>query len=167
MPGHRNIPGNETADRAAKAALSKELPPTFEVPSTDYLTKIRPFISSDWQVRWDEQPNNKLYSIMPSVDEVYYSGCKNRKDDIIISRLRIGHTRLTHCHLMEKKPPPICTFCSDNHELSVKHILLECSSFTYKRRRRFQVNDLRQLFSTVSSRVIIDFVKDIGLYNSL
>ena len=167
VPGHRNIPGNERADTAAKAALSKELPPTFEVPSTDYLTKIRPFISSDWQVRWDEQPNNKLYSIMPSVDEVYYSGCKNRKDDIIISRLRIGHTRLTHCHLMEKKPPPICTFCSDNNELSVKHILLECSSFTYKRRRRFQVNDLRQLFSTVSSRVIIDFVKDIGLYNSL
>ena len=167
VPSHRNIPGNEKADRAAKAALSKLMLPTFKIPSTDSFTKIHKLVSSLWQSRWDEQVNNKLHSIMPSINESYYSGCKNRKDDIIISRLRIGHTRLTHSHLMEKKPRPKCDFCPEDQELSVKHILLECSHFSHKRRRRFQVDDLRQLFTTVPSRIIIDFVKDIGLYNSL
>ena len=30
-----------------------------------------------------------------------------------------------------------------------------------------EVTDLNQLFKTVSSKKIVDFVKDIGLYNSL
>ena len=35
------------------------------------------------------------------------------------------------------------------------------------RRRHYDVTDLNQLFKTVSSKRILDFVKDIGLYNSL
>ena len=33
--------------------------------------------------------------------------------------------------------------------------------------RHYDVTDLNQLFKTVSSKRILDFVKDIGLYNSL
>ena len=58
--------------------------------------KIQPFISSLWQERWDEEVDNKLHAIMPQIDEKYHSGCTNRKDEVIINRLRIGHTRLTH-----------------------------------------------------------------------
>ena len=167
IPSHRGIAGNERADRAAKQALSNPEPVSFKVPSTDFFSKIHSFVSSSWQERWDKEVNNKLHSIMPSVNESYYSGCKNRKNDVIMNRLRIGHTRLTHSHLMENRPSPKCNFCGESQQLSVKHILLECSHFSHKRRQHFQVVDLRQLFTTVSSRIIIDFVKDIGLYNSL
>ena len=168
LPSHGDIRGNEDADRAAKDALSNAKPENFELPCTDVFMKIQPFISSLWQERWDEEVDNKLHAIMPQIDEKYYSGCTNRKDEVIINLLRIGHTRLTHSFRMEIRPhPPLCDHCEGNHELTVKHILIECSFLTIIRRRHYDVTDLNQLFKTVSSKRILHFVKDIGLYNSL
>ena len=66
---------------------------------------------------------------------------------------------------MENKPhPPIMWSV---YELTVKHILIECSFLKIIRRRHYDATDLNQLFKTVSSKRILDFVKDIGLYNSL
>ena len=168
LPSHRDIRGNEDADRAAKNALSKAQPEKFELPCTDVFMKIQPFISSLWQKRWDKEVGNKLHTIMPQIDDKYYSGCRNRKDEVIINRLRIGHTRLTHSFRMENRPhPPLCDQCEGDHELTVKHILIECNFLKIIRRRHYDVTDLNQLFKTVSSKRILDFVKDIGLYNSL
>ena len=168
LPSHRDIRGNEDADRAAKDALSKAQPEKFELPCTDVFMKIQPFISFLWQERWDKEVGNKLHAIMPQIDEKNYSGCRNRKDEVIINRLRIGHTRLTHSFRMENRPhPPLCDQCEGDHELTVKHILIECNFLKIISRRHYDVTDLNQLFKTVSSKRILDFVKDIGLYNSL
>ena len=105
---------------------------------------------------------------MPQIDEKYYSGCTNRKDEVIINRLRIGHTRLTHSFRMENGPhPPLCDQCEGDRQLTVKHILIECNFLKIIRQRHYDVTDLNQLFKTVSSKRILDFVKDIGLYNNL
>ena len=148
IPSHRDITGNEDADRAAKDALSKAQPAHFELPCTDVFIKIQPFVSSLWQKRWDKEVGNKLHAIMPQIDDKYYSGCTNRKDDVIINRLRIGHTRLTHSFRMENRPhPPLCDQCEGDHELTVQHILIESA------------------LTTVSSKRILDFGKDICLYS--
>ena len=63
--------------------------------------------------------------------------------------------------------PPLCDQCEGDHELTVKHILIECNFLKIIRRRHYDVTDLNQLFKTVSSKRILDFVKDIGLYDSL
>ena len=60
--------------------------------------------------------------------------------------------------------PPLCDQCEGDHELTVKHILIECN-FLKIIRRHYDVTDLNQLFKTVSSKRILDFF--IGLYNSL
>ena len=96
IPSHRDITGNEDADRAAKDALSKAQPAHFELPCTDAFVKIQPFVSSLWKKRWDKKVGNKLHAIMPKIDDKYYSGCTNKKDEVIINRFRIGHGRLTH-----------------------------------------------------------------------
>ena len=101
---HRDIRGNEDVDCAAKDALSKAQPENFQFPCTDVFMNIQPFISSLWEVRWDKEVDNKLHAIMPQIDEQYYSGCTNRKDEVIINRLRIGHTRLTHSFKIENRP---------------------------------------------------------------
>ena len=106
IPSHRDITGNEHADRAAKDALSKAQPTHFELPCTDVFIKIQPFVSSLWQKRWDKEVGNKLQAIMPQIDDKYYAGCTNRKDEVIINRLRIGHTPSTHSFRMENRPHP-------------------------------------------------------------
>ena len=156
LPSHRYIRGK------------KAQPTHFELPCTDVFMKIQPFVSSLWQERWDKEVGNKLHAIMPQIDEKYYSGCTNRKDEVIINRLRIGHTSLTNSFRMENRPhPPLCDQCEGDHELTVKHILIECNFLKIIRRRHYDVTDLNQLFKTISSKRILDFVKDIGLYNSL
>ena len=64
---------------------------------------------------------------------------------------------------MENRPhPPLCDQCKGNHELTVKHILIEFGFLKIIRRRHYDVTDLNQLCKTVSSKTILDFVKDIG-----
>ena len=140
IPSHRDITGNEDADRDAKDALSKAQPGHFELPCIDVFIKIQPFVSSLWKKRWDKEVGNKLHAIMPQIDDKYYSGCINRKDNVIINRLRIGHTRLTHSFRMENRPhQPLCDQCEGDHELTVKHILIECNFLKIIRRRHYDV----------------------------
>ena len=105
---------------------------------------------------------------MPQIDEKYYSGCTNREDKVIINRLQIAHTRLTHSFRMENRHHPLlCDQCEGDHELTVKHILIECSFLKMIRRRHHDVIDLNQLFKTVLPKKILDIVNDLGLYDSL
>ena len=56
---------------------------------------------------------------------------KNKQWEVILARLRLGHTRVTHKHLMEKGPVPQCANC--NVALTVEHILIECSLYMNER----------------------------------
>ena len=47
-----------------------------------------------------------------------------RKEDVILTRLRIGHTRLTHRHYLANEDAPECIPC--DRPLTVKHILIQC-----------------------------------------
>ena len=47
------------------------------------------------------------------------------KNEITLSRLRIGHTRITHSYLLEGKQQPMCYACQTKY--TVKHILIECT----------------------------------------
>uniref|UniRef100_UPI00397E9AAD hypothetical protein n=1 Tax=Salmonella sp. s51944 TaxID=3159655 RepID=UPI00397E9AAD len=55
-----------------------------------------------------------------------------RKEDVIITRLRIGHSYLTHSHLLSNTPHPVCTSCQA--DISINHLLLDCPLFCDHRR---------------------------------
>ena len=169
IPSHKDITGNEHVDRAAKDALWKAQPTHFELPCTYVFMKIQLFVLSHICGR-----NCRIKRLVinctsscPKLMRSITRDAENRKDEVIINRLRIGHTCLTLSFRMENRPhPPLCDQCEGDHELTVRHILIECN-FLKIILRHYDVTDLNQLFITVSSKRIIDFVKDIGLYNSL
>jgi len=119
VPGHVGLPGNSAADSAAKAALLLE---SLTVPHSDYKSLIRIQALRQWQLRWNSETENKLYSIEPRVNVINMLRL-HRRDEIIIHRLRIGHTYLTHEHLLA---PPRCLACQV--DLTVEHVLLHCVS---------------------------------------
>ena len=111
IPSHVNIPGNEKADSAAKSALT--LPITkMKTPATEYIPGISQFCLKEWQDIWNCCEGNKLHAIYPNVGRIPH--CKNlsRRDAVVTNRLRIGHTRLTHLHLLTGEDVPTCQFCS-------------------------------------------------------
>ena len=56
------------------------------------------------------------------------NGSLSRKDAVILNRLQIGHTRLTHAHLLGDDEA-FCATCYTS--LTVNHILMECPQFSH------------------------------------
>ena len=78
---------------------------------------------------------NKLALIKPTIDRWSSSTHRTRHREVVLARLRIGHTRLTHGHLMSHSDPPRCPSC--HVPLSVVHFLIDCPRYASLRRSVF------------------------------
>ncbi|GFQ78429.1 putative RNA-directed DNA polymerase from transposon X-element [Trichonephila clavata] len=134
--GHAGITGNELADTAARSATGSS--ERFPIPHSDLKACFRQKLQSVRQSNWDQQTENKLHSVMPVLAPTVPSS-SNRREQVIWTRLLLGHTRLTHRHLLFGEPPPYCEIC--NVLLSVKHILCDCPHSNHLRHRLFNSVD--------------------------
>ncbi|XP_073976449.1 uncharacterized protein [Rhodnius prolixus] len=94
VPGHIGVSGNERADQAAKQAASTTSEDVIPVRPTDLQAYMKLIINRKWQVQWDNT-NEKLKDIRPRVLNAKVENYP-RHESVILTRLRIGHTRLTH-----------------------------------------------------------------------
>uniref|UniRef100_A0A8D8VSU1 RNase H type-1 domain-containing protein n=1 Tax=Cacopsylla melanoneura TaxID=428564 RepID=A0A8D8VSU1_9HEMI len=107
-PSHIGIKGNETVDHAA-ANPTLSLSPLKTSSAQDYNSFINKIIKTRWQNSWNDIPlSNKLKQLKPFVEPWDSSNRNSRIEEVIITRIRIGHTRLTHNHLFTRSPQPIC-----------------------------------------------------------
>ena len=135
IPSHIGIEGNEKADQKAKAASSRapELAPIYH---EDYYHCIKTSINTFRNREWTAS-RQKLLEVKPSVGKWTTIPGIKREEEVILNRLRLGHTRLTHGYLMDSsapQTPPICEYCNDS-VLTVKHILIQCPNLANHRRR--------------------------------
>jgi len=80
----------------------------------------------------------KLNEVKNSVQPSLFPPNTSRKHETAITRLRIGHTFLTHFRLMNIEDPIICKCCGV--PLTVKHILIECRIYKMER-EKYQMSD--------------------------
>ncbi|GFX40161.1 NUAK family SNF1-like kinase 1 [Trichonephila clavipes] len=95
VPGHVGILGNEQADTAARS-ISDHMQRA--VCCQDLKTSAKNYIHRVWQETWDQQILNKLHYIHPSTS--HWAALPVRRHDVRLTRLRIGHTRFMHRHLL-------------------------------------------------------------------
>ena len=130
VPGHSNICGNEVADKAAKLGLIQQ-EEHFIVPDIQTKEKI---IKKKWRIQWEtkmkQQIQGKHYTkINPTLTRSKNLGDKNRKMDVCLTRLRIGHSRLAeHLHRMKIVDDPMCRYCAIEEE-NITHIVFRCARF--------------------------------------
>ena len=102
---------------------------TTRLPHTDYYLTIRRARNSQWQREW-ENNNNKLHYIKPHIKEWKSAHNSCRQYEVKLSRICIGHTRLTHGLLMSRNKQQLAcgNTASGNQRLTTKHCLKDCSN---------------------------------------
>ena len=121
-----------------------------------------------WEAKWNSpllSTNRKYRSIRNSVAPWLSSYHPCRRYERIISRLRIGHSRLTHSFLLDRDgTPPVCDHCQQM--LTIEHILVECRKFSRARMKYHLCG--KDLASLIGEDIDVDnlmmFLKDIDLF---
>ena len=109
--------------------------------------------------------HNKHFQIQPTLGEWRPAFRKSRREQVFISQLRIGHTRLTHSFILKLEPQPQCLTCQTT--CTVKRILIECRAFAVIRKEFFKVNSLTELFENIKIDDILSFLRETGLYEKI
>ena len=102
----------------------------------------------------------RLRMVFISTSDLYHV-----RDAVIIHRLCIGHTRLTHGYLLSGTDQPECSAC--HCPLTVKHILIECPALISSRNKHFTASSMKGLFDNVAARNIINFIKESHFYSTV
>jgi len=165
ISSHVNIPGNERADNTAKAALCLHVT-SMKLPACELIPRVYKFCLEEWQDIWNNAAaNNKLHPIYPVVGTSCHNNLTSRCEAVIINRLKIGHSRLTHSYLLSGEDQPTCVSC--DAPLTVKHILLDCPVLQDIWQKYFTASSLKDIFESVDNQKNISFIKDAHFYHQL
>ena len=109
--------------------------------------------------------NNKLFQNQPTLGKWRPAFRASRREQVVISPLRIGHTRLTHAFILKQEPQPQYLTCQTTR--TVKHTLIECRPFAVIRKRFFKVTSLTELFENIKIDDVLSFLRETGLYEKI
>ena len=104
IPGNVGIKGNEKADTIAKRHIFQDIYEV-KIPYSDFKPRISQYVNSLFQAKWNICVRNKLHEINDTFPPSLKIYSDNRKEDIILTRLRIGHSRLTRKQYLVNEDP--------------------------------------------------------------
>ncbi|XP_044582995.1 uncharacterized protein LOC123264014 [Cotesia glomerata] len=169
-PAHQGILGNEEADRVAKEAINNDIISNSMATTAKETTKhLKSLMKCHWKKIWEQWTRNnspKLAEVRKDLLDTQPVDSFCRRDQVVLSRLRIGHTKVTHSYLISKEPKKACDFC--NMELSVKHILTECQGLDIFRNKTQLPNNIKDCLNSTSGcyRTLI-FLKEAKLIEEI
>ena len=163
VSSHQGLTGNETADSAAKGALTTPFATMVaQTPPSDAKSTIKDVLLLQWQNSWNNSTST-FRTIKPSlVKWITYKD--TRKDSIVLARLRLGHTRLIYLEYLTQEDLSLCSQCQILS--TVAHFPTGCSKFSHHRTRASLEGTLENILAntqTVEDKVIC-FLKAAQLY---
>ena len=139
-----------------------------DLPVEDIRIHVKNVVNNKWQQEWQNySPDNKLREIKETVRPWKSSSQNKRHEEVILTRLCIGHTNITHKFLMSTphEPLPYCNNCQV--PLTVRHILLECRKYTLFRNILFKTQTLVGILSENPDFCAFNIFRFLKIYNLL
>ncbi|KAG5847791.1 hypothetical protein ANANG_G00129960, partial [Anguilla anguilla] len=178
VPAHSGIQGNEKADKLAKEAVRREyVDLNVKLSKSEGKSIVWRGVIKQWQQHWDSETKGRhLYKIPNKVGMVRNSGT-DRREQVIVSRIRIGHSNLNSTlFIIGKHPTGYCEQCQESE--TVEHVLIECRK--YEQERRVMVTGLQKLGVEArltdllecgdmveGKKVILNFLRATGISNRI
>ena len=107
----------------------------FKIPFSNFKPCINKYILDQWQTLWNNNIGITLFEINPTIGE-HQSVVRNiRKEVVVLARILLGHTRITHSYLILDEVQPYCVGC--DVPSTVRRFLLECGDSSQVRNKGF------------------------------
>ena len=167
VPSHIGIRGNTLADQAAKEALSGPVNSKHSVYN-DFKPLVIKYMSEQWQVHWDKnnsERGNKLHGVVPNIRSQIPRVRCSRREEVVLARLHVGHSYLTHSFILKKEEPPFCVACDSPD--TIEHMLISCADLIEVRNNFYSSQSMELLFRNVPPDRIIGFLKEINVYSKI
>ena len=163
VPSHCGINGNERVDQLAKETLDQDIDPLANVHYTDMKPLVNSYIQKLVQTKWDVAVHGRdLYLVKPTLGPPKKFQHLTRAEEVVITRLRIGHTKATKSHILSRGPPTGCHHCGQT--LTIDHMLLECALLQECRDEYYTVDSLNALLETIPETCIVEFLREAGFF---
>uniref|UniRef100_W8B1H2 RNA-directed DNA polymerase from mobile element jockey n=1 Tax=Ceratitis capitata TaxID=7213 RepID=W8B1H2_CERCA len=135
IPGHCGIRGNEHADSAAKEVYESPSICFGSFVKSDIIRQVNVYMRGLTMSNW--QTHNHIYKLYnQNCCKPVFPASSTTDQQKIFTRLRLGHTKITHEHLLKREPSPICLECKCS--LSINHILEFCPKYCNVRLNMFR-----------------------------
>ena len=116
VPSHCGIDGNERVDQLAKETLDQDIDPLASVHYTDMKPLVNSYIQKLVQTKWDIAIHGRdLYLLKPTLGPPKKFQHLTRAEEVVITRLRIGHTKATKSHILSRGPPTCPLWSNIDH----------------------------------------------------
>ena len=143
VPSHCGIESNEVVDQLAKGALEHDI----TVHYADLIPLVN-YIKQEVQTKWDVSIHGRdLYLVEPTIWPPKKFQHPTRDEEVVITLLRIGHSKATKSHIFSRGPLTTCQHCGQT--LTIEHMLLECTVLQQNRDEYYTVDSLGTLFETI------------------
>ena len=163
VPSHCGVEGNEIVDQLAREALHRDIDPLVTVRFADLRPLVNSYIQQEVQIKWDVYVHGRdLYLLKPTLGPPKRFRHLTRAEEVVITRLRIGHTKATKSHILSRRPATAWQHCGQT--LTIEHIPLECTVLQQCQDVYYTVDSLRTLFETTPEACIIEFLREAGFY---
>lgn len=162
VPGHAGIKGNEIADKLANDGRNKDTENPY-VPAHDAIEWFKKETITVHDYDW--RRNNTSFLRQSKQSTYKWKDRKKVDEQKVLTRLRIGHTWLSHSYLLRKEDAPKCKIC--NHILTADHIIRECIGYT-EQRAKYQTESIAIYNNNeINEQNLIDFLKETETFTQM
>ena len=102
----------------------------------------------------------ELYLLKPALGPPKKFQHLTRAEEVVITRLRIGHTKATKAHILSRGPPMTCH--QSGQTLTIDYMLLRCAELQESREEYCRADSLNTLFERVPVTFIVEFLQETG-----
>ena len=145
------------------------------VPYSDWFPSIKEKTYYLWNESWRTE-GRELRTLKVRPGKWKSATMKlNRSEEVVINRLRLGHTHMTHGYLMDDNSlgqRPVCEWCGAAL-LTVHHIIVECQGLQRERSRMMATTKQREwnmknlLSDGGKIHVVLEFLRMTNIFDHI
>ena len=163
IPSHSGIVGNEGVDQLTKQTLDQNIDPLAGIHYTNLKPLVDSYIQQMVQTKWDVAVHGRyLYLVQTTLRPPKIYQQLTRAEEVVITRLRIGHTKATKSHISSRGPLTAYHHCGQT--LNIDHMLLEYAVLQECRDEYYTVDSLNTLLETIPETCIVEFLRRAGFF---